>query len=494
MIVGSSTDQQSRFQKFRGSAGPYAASTVVERISTLYFLSYLGRNFGSSWLGAWSQIGLISGLFVPVITLQAAQSLIKFLPDIHNTRARNRFITVLSVLPQVFMLLVLLVGWVIRDNLARLLFPESPLENVLLLLAFFLWSEIQADLVQSELRARQRIATVGALSIFRSLVRIVWIVACVEMLGFGVSMSILSYLVVQFIVLTTLLFLPRRSDVFEGDSTESSITMPSLLGANIRFAFPLVFIAVVSYANSFMDRYAIVPQFGLESLAIYSVTYGTLGVVVLFYAVYGYSVFPKISAAIAQNRPEDVNYMFTFLLNGYFRVVLIVGAWWTAVGPAVLKSVFGIDYSGIASLGVVHLLIFLCLGVIQIATYVLQLSLPTSRLVVPVVASAFLTIVLLFAIRDRFGLVGIATANLVPTFILAVWYLWMVSKYAVVIHDRFITAVTLGSLASLAFVVVSARIASTEVVLCIVASFTLCSVIADSRSKKWSVLRNLGAL
>lgn len=480
-----------RFRGLRSSASPYAVSVIVERASTLYFLSYLGRSFGPAWLGTWSQVALISALLVPILTLQAAQSFIKFVPTIASEQSRRRFILLLNAVPQVLVGTVVLLTWWTRNEVGGALFPGSPSVNALLMLVLYLWSEVQADLIQSEFRAQQRIASVGAFSIARSVTRIGCVIGSVELLGLGLELSIISYLLAQLVILSILLFRRRKPRDLSVAVLVHDAPKGSLFFMNLRYALPLVLISVMSYANSFMDRYAIVPQFGLESLATYSVTYGIVGIVVLFCTVYGYSMFPKFSHAIAAGRQDEVDYLFTFLLVGYLRVLLAACALWIAFGEKVLSVVFGVKASELLALGLVQLGVVFSLGCIQIATYVLQLSIPTLRLVAPVAVSAGLTFVLLVTIQDQFGLVGIAFANLVPTMLLSGWYLHTALSFSSVIRERVLGFSIMGAVMGVGLLAIAHVSLPSAVVVGLAVVFVGVFTMHDFRLGKWSIVKNV---
>ena len=480
-----------RLSGLRSSAGPYAVSIVVERASTLYFLSYLGRTFGPAWLGTWSQVALISALLVPILTLQAAQSFIKFVPIITSEQSRRRFVLILNAVPQVLVGIVVLLSWWTQNEVGGALFPGSPSVNALVMLVLYLWSEVQADLIQSEFRAQQRIALVGVFSIARSITRVGWVIGSVELLGFGLEMSIISYLLAQLVILSILLFRRRKPSEVSAVASVHDAPRGSLFVSNLRYVLPLVLISMLGYANSFMDRYAIVPQFGLESLATYSVTYGIVGIVVLFYVVYGYSMYPKMSHAVAAGRQDEVDYLFTFLLVGYLRVLLVACAVWLAFGETILSAVFGIEAIELLPLGLVQLGIFLSLGCIQIATYVLQLSIPTLRLVAPVGVSAGLTLVLLVSIQDRFGLVGIAFANLIPTVVLSIWYLRTVLSFTSVIRERVLGFSIMGAVIGVGLITVAHLSFPSTVVVGLAVVLAAVFTMHDFTLGRWSIMKNV---
>jgi O-antigen/teichoic acid export membrane protein len=474
------------------SAAPYAIAVVVERVSSMLLLYLIGRHLGSHWLGLWSQVGVLSALMVPVVTFQASQSMVRFFPQCRDSGQWRQFITVLAAFPQVAMLGTVLLFSLTGTSAVDFLFPDAPTDSILLVVGAYVWSEIQAELIQAELRSRRRIAMASAVSMCRSVARIAWMAGFVAWTPSAGEVAIVAYLVGQFIVLSVTL----GGLIWKADSSSANMEAGriwSLIGQSSKFSAPLVMGGVIQYANGFLDRYFVVRRFGLEGAAVYSVTFGVVASMALFYVVYGYSMYPRISAARASGDHGQVEQMYTFLVTGYLRVVMLALAWWFVAGRDVVGGVFGVSSPDLLILGTVQIAIVAGLGVVQIATYVLQVSVSTKTFLLPVTLSALATGVLLMQLPVGWGLAMVAVANLVPTVGLGIWFVAKAAQHATIATDAPLRrSIIAGAAGSTGVVVASMTVGGRLAVWC-AALATLAIVLDDVRLGRWSISRNLVA-
>lgn len=284
--------------KLRSDTAIYGLAQVAERLISFFLLPLLTKATSAEEYGVWSQLIIVVGISTPVLLLGLQTALVRYLPRWrHAVQVRHSLI--LSAFGAVAcVMLVMAIGFVVfRRELGAVFFGSSGHTTFVLLLIGFITTEVFFELLVAVLRADGVIRRIAYYMLLKSAIRIGVFLFVLRYLDGGFELAVLAFIVAQLglVLLLTLFELPVRS--IGGAGLESS---RPYWGETLRFALPMVALALLTGLNNSADRFFVTHLLGVHEVAVYAAAYSLAGIAGFFYSVLGFTLFPAMSACWAE--------------------------------------------------------------------------------------------------------------------------------------------------------------------------------------------------
>jgi O-antigen/teichoic acid export membrane protein len=288
--------------KFRNDTAIYGLAQVAERLLSFFLLPLLTKATSTEEYGVWSQLIVVAGISTPIVLLGLQTALVRYLPrwcdamQVHYSMVLRAFSAVAGVL--VLMTIALAI---FRNELGLAFFGTSGHAIYVLLLAGFIMTEVLFELLVSVLRAGGLIRRIACYLLLKSAARISVFLFVLVHLGGTFQTAVLSFIVCQFCFLFLLILreIPVRNVAKAG-------LKPSrpYWGETLRFALPMVVLALLTGLNNSVDRFFLTHFLGVHEVAVYAAAYSLAGIAGFFYSVLGFSLFPAMSTCWAEGRKD----------------------------------------------------------------------------------------------------------------------------------------------------------------------------------------------
>jgi O-antigen/teichoic acid export membrane protein len=288
--------------KFRSDTAIYGLAQVVERLISFFLLSLLTKATSVEEYGVWSQLIIVVGISTPVLLLGLQTALVRYLPRWrHALQVRHSLI--LSVFGAVAcVMLVMAIGFVAFQRELGAAFFGSPAHSTfVLLLIGFITTEVLFELLVAVLRADGVIRRISYYMLLKGMIRIGVFLFMVEYQGASFESAVFTLMISQigFVLLLALFELPVRR--IAGAGLQSS--RPHW-GETLRFALPMVALALLTGLNNSADRFFLTHFLGVHEVAVYAAAYSLAGIAGLVYSMLGFTLFPAMSACWAEGRRD----------------------------------------------------------------------------------------------------------------------------------------------------------------------------------------------
>lgn len=288
--------------KLRSDTAIYGLAQVAERLISFFLLPLLTKATSAEEYGIWSQLIIVVGISTPVLLLGLQTALVRYLPRWrHVVQVRHSLI--LSAFGAVACVMLLMaVGFTMfRRELGVVFFGSSGHATFVLLFIGFITTEVLFELLVAVLRADGVIRRIAYYMLLKSAIRIGVFLFVLRYLDGGFELAVLAFSVSQLglVLLLTLFELPVRS--IAGAGLESS---RPYWGETLRFALPMVALALLTGLNNSADRFFLTHLLGVHEVAVYAAAYSLAGIAGFFYSVLGFTLFPALSACWAEGRRD----------------------------------------------------------------------------------------------------------------------------------------------------------------------------------------------
>ena len=186
----------------------------------------------------------------------------------------------------------------------------------------------------------------------------------------------------------------------------------------IKFSFPLIAVAILTFINNFTDRYVITHFVGLEYLASYAAVYSLAAISSLFYSTLGFSLFPELSKNWDNSSKKQRGKLISqaLILYLFFQAPFMLGL--SIIGPFLINVLTSGSITA-------NLFIYIGLGLnigmfglFQIFWYAILLGFGSSKGLSLMFKSALVNFGLNIALVPIIGLAGAITAGLVSNTLL----------------------------------------------------------------------------
>jgi len=307
-------------RNFRSDTAIYGVVQLAERLLSFFLLPLLTKTISAEEFGIWSQLIVVVGISTPIVLLGLQTALVRYLPrwrdvmQVHYSMVLSAFSAVTVVL------LVTAIGFVIfQKELGVVFFGASGHANFVLLLAGLLLTEAWFELLVSVLRAGGLIRRIAYYLLFKSAARISVFLFVLGYLEGSFQAAVFSFVVCQlcYVLLLSLREMPVRSITLAG-------LKPSrpYWGETLRFALPMVVLALLTGLNNSVDRFFLTHLLGVQEVAVYAAAYSLAGIAGFFYSVLGFSLFPAMSACWAEGRKDAAAQLLGRTVQVYLFLLL----------------------------------------------------------------------------------------------------------------------------------------------------------------------------
>jgi O-antigen/teichoic acid export membrane protein len=404
--------------KFRSDTAIYGLTQVAERLISFFLLPLLTKTTSAEEYGIWSQLIVVAGISTPVVLLGLQTALVRYLPRWRDALQvqYSMMLRTVSAVTSVFLVMAIVLIF-FQLELGIVFFGASEHAIFVPMLAGLILTEVLSEFLVAVLRAEGFIRRLAYYLLFKSAARISILLVVLGYLGGGFQAAVLSFVVCQFCIV--LLFgmyeMPVRRIARAG-----LVASRPYWRETLKFALPIVVLAVLTGLNNFADRFFLTYFLGVHEVAVYAAGYSLAGIAGFFYSVLGFSLFPAMSACWAAGHKDAAAQLLGKTVQVYLFLLLPFVFALGICGPEILVLLATQQYymSGFtffllaAAVGL--------FGVYQLGAYAVILgerSVDTMRLMCMVV---MINLSLNTVLIPLWGVVGAALATCLANGILAI--------------------------------------------------------------------------
>ncbi|MBO8132163.1 MAG: oligosaccharide flippase family protein [Candidatus Marinimicrobia bacterium] len=400
----------------------------------------LSKNLGAQGYGVWTQISITSSLIAPFITLKTEIATIRFANRYDHARM-NWIYIILSLGVILNCLLLIGISLLFLDDICGFLFGlESKTNSLGMFILFwgFIISTVTSRFWEHILRAKDKNLHLSLLQTIRALLLLLCSLCYITikntfMLEVFLTISIILNVIVIIIILTTEL----TKGIYKLSWNDSLQEIFKL----VKYSFPLVPYAFLVWVSDVSDRYIINYYLGLSSVGSYGLNYNICKYLSLAIGPITFVVFPSVSKLWDQGDYSRVRYyldvslkLFTIMTLPFLMIFFV---FYDELITLLAKQEFVVSLWTVAFL-MLGTYVFNLSQIIRIGPHLIE---KTKILSYGAVISAFLNLVLNFALVPQFGLGGAAFSTLIcySLFTIVILYINIKNNLFFIIDVEFYT-------------------------------------------------------
>ncbi len=393
------------------------ASIGVVKIFTsfrgLIILPLLTKTLGVAYYGVWAQILITIGLLTPLLTLNLATPMVRFLAAEKDTKktAQGIFTVIFTVLAAAgFFSLIL---FLFSDSTALLLLQDRSYAPFIQLAAAVLIFEVVSQISMDSFRIFGQITTYSFLSIFQTILEVSLIMAAI-FLGWGLPGALLALLITRAAVSGIAL-------VYIFWHTGFALPRLSILKPYLAFALPLLPLGLFDILINSGDRFVIGFFKGAVAVGVYSATYSIGFLTVIFIFPIAYILSPTIFKLFDEGQIEKVTMYLSYSLK-YFLVFAIPSVFGlTVLAKTLLRTLATSEFVAFNSMIIVLMIALgaLLYGVQAVYGQVIMLKKKTSFFILAFGIGVLSNMVLNVILIPYWGPLAAAASTLVAYLLVA---------------------------------------------------------------------------
>jgi len=425
--------------KFTNDVFWVGISQIIIYIISFFTFPVIAKTFGPESYGIWSQIMVTVGLLTPVLTLHLGTAMVRYLSVESSKRELSQSFSNMFFLILFFVLGLILISFIFKNNLSTLLFGNPEFSYYIILT--FIWAGSSAFLLYfiSFLRAKGKIKELSMINSSCYFIKFIPLLLF-AFLGFSLWFIIITQIVIEIFFVCFLTINTIKKIGFNTPSLKN-------LKKYLVFSIPQIPSGALLWIIDSSDRYFITNILDLTQTGIYSASY-TLGTTIsLFYVPLSFVVFPFISKFWENNNLEEVKRYLEYSTK-LFLILAIPGAVGLyVISKPLLVLLSSTDFiSGGGALTFLIALSTIFLGIYQINLYVICLIEKTNVMPIIVFMGALINITLNLILIPTVGIMGAAIATIVSYSMLALIVVtWAKKEVGYIIDPVFLSKIILAS-------------------------------------------------
>jgi O-antigen/teichoic acid export membrane protein len=318
-------------RSFFRNASLLAVAEVIARLKGLVVIPLLTHRFHAVGYGVWAQVGVLVGLFAPLITLGTDAGIVRYLPGTDAAERNRRFAGWVVAVGLAAVVLCAFVA-LLRHPLAVLAFGEGgPYARFIPLAAASILTTVFLNFSRTWLRLENNALALSGVTLCQAFLSTLALLA-MFLLDQGVYELVLYSIYADALLgAAMLVWIVRRTGVIRPDFT--------LLPRLIRYGAVLLPAGYAIWALNWADRVFLVHYADLRAVGLYSLAY-SLGYLVIQVVVNPvWTMFPNVAASL-WNRGEraEVQRLFETTAGTMLVLVLPVIAGGAVLGDGVLRA------------------------------------------------------------------------------------------------------------------------------------------------------------
>lgn len=396
----------------------YGISIVVERMITLAALPILTKKLPQEYFGAWSQMIVITGFAVPVLTLSMGTGFLNFHAG-STPRAKLRMLNRLLGIGIGVGLLVLGVSFIGENLISRIIFGDALFEPFVRFLAMMITTEIALEYLTAYLRLNQRIEKLSLLYILKSAARalsFLWVttdgLSLISAMQVVIGANILLALYIYFYEVH---FRDRIGSKALSDEGRHAGQLKTLL----LFTLPLVPTQLMTWFGQFADRFMVLHFVGLASVAKYAFVFSIASVTSMIYVAINFTFYPHVARLMNTHQHEELERSLRMLMSVYFFLSIPAAFGLTAVADSAIILFSTSEYLVHPGLMFMLTIGFNVFGVYQLLQSILLVKRKSAANMKIVALGMFVNVAGNFLMVPLIGIMGAALAILMGNLILA---------------------------------------------------------------------------
>jgi O-antigen/teichoic acid export membrane protein len=298
----------------------FGSAMFIERFISFLLLPMLTKTISQAEYAIWSQLIIISGIMVPIILLGFQSAIIKYFP-LWDKNENVQHSILLSMFFIFLCLLMIVVGCILffQAYFADIILGDAALFSYMPLFALLLVSEVLFEFLVAILRAKYHIITLS----FYLLSKGIWRfgILFIALIAFNSSFyqAFIWFVSFQFIV-AIIIYLKEINFIkmFKVGLHASKKYRKEIM----QFSLPLVWFSIFLSVNNFADRFILLSYYDLEMVAKYSAAFSLAAVIVFFYSILGFTLFPTLSKYFANKNFNDAILVMNKIWIVYFTLFI----------------------------------------------------------------------------------------------------------------------------------------------------------------------------
>lgn len=398
-------------QKFTSDIVWIALSQVLIGLTGLVTLPALTKCYSADIYGVWVQMLVTVGLLAPILTLQFATAIVRFLAAEEDKGKRRRAFGTMLWPILAFVFLVLIISLLLRQNLSIFLFA-SP-EYASLIPLTLLWAAMEAlfSFSLSYLRARGKIRRLAVMQLALAIAKMAIIVALATT---GHSLG----WIVACLVIGEALFVAM---VFGMIIREIGFPKPVWEGLKhyLSFSVPQIPAGALLWIISASDRYFITHLLNLSQTGAYSASYTLGNLIYLLYMPIGYVLLPSVSKFWERKELTKTRNYFEYSTRLFLALAIPAAAGLYILSQPLLGILTTSEYMVGGGLVLLVALGTIFYGFYAINVYVIYLVEQTKWLPLMIGVAAATNAGINIVLIPKIGIMAAAISTIVSYFILA---------------------------------------------------------------------------
>lgn len=318
-------------RSFFRNAGLLAAAEVIARLKGLVIIPLLTYRFHAIGYGVWAQVGVLVGLFAPLITLGTDAGIVRYLPGTDPTERNRRFAGWVVMVGLAAVVLCTLIA-LLRHPIAVLAFGDAgPYTRFIPLAAASILTTVFLNFSRTWLRLENNALVLSGITLCQAFLSTLALLA-MFLLDQGLYQLVLYSVYADALLGTVMLvWIVRRTGLIRPDFT--------LLPRLIRYGAVLLPAGYAVWALNWADRVFLVHYADLRAVGLYSLAY-SLGYLVIQVVVNPvWTMFPNVAASLwNQDKRAEVQRLFETTAGTMLVLVLPVIAGSAVLGDGVLRA------------------------------------------------------------------------------------------------------------------------------------------------------------
>jgi O-antigen/teichoic acid export membrane protein len=394
------------------------SSDIIILVLNLLILPVVTKKLGDTGFGVYSQIMVTVAFVTPLLLFRFNTACVRYFPHIMNdiSELKNKFFIIMILLVGVTLLFVFTIYFK-KDFFSTITFGTNKYASLINYILIFIFVRVTGTYVSDFFRAINKSNYSSIFEAMRFLFILLLVLLTLQEWHLGIKGLLISYIVAE-IILVAIFF----AIIWLKFLQPATPIVFSLAGLRpyLKYSTPLVAYSVLIWVNDCSDRYLITHLIGIKQAGVYSLAYTLTKYALFLQSSIAFVIFPHISCLWIQGERGQVKLFLEKGQNLFLFMAIPIVAGLTFLSPHLIRFIAGEEFLVSRNIIFMIALGYLCCGIYQIHSYIIDLSQKTIWFLIVLAISSLVNIILNLLLIPKIGISGAAFSTFITYFVQAV--------------------------------------------------------------------------
>lgn len=306
------------FKQFGSQSVVYGIGQVVASSAAIFLIPLYTRQFSTTEYGIVSLLLTSHAFALTIFAVGLPSALLRSFYDYDDIGGKSKVVSSALILALISSLVMILLGWLIRDYLSHLIFGTTDWANAVFFTLFSVAFQINFEIPFAVLRAIQKARIFVLLNTGLLALRIILIIAFIAYLNWNIWGVVWGYFIASLVIAPFIFSSIKKYINWQWSKTEAK--------KMFRFGFPAMIAGLSSIILVGADRYFLRQYHGLAVTGVYTLGYQIGLIVQVLFVAPIILVWPNIMLPVFKESFAGFFFSrtltYTLYIGGFLALIL----------------------------------------------------------------------------------------------------------------------------------------------------------------------------